>query len=96
MIRNRVVCGRGETMVTFRFKTALRMADFPTLGLPTIPTNPAREEGVDDSRGVGLTARNLPKDDDADHQQSYQDPDGLSIAARVKDDRPPNQRSGNR
>ena len=84
-------------MDTFRFKTALRMADFPTLGLPIIPTTPAWEEdGVNDSRRVGLTARYLLKDDDADHQQSYQNPDGLSIAARAKDDRPPNQRSGNR
>src|SRR5207248_2789773 len=41
-IRDRVVCGLGETIATFCWTSLLRSVDLPTLGLPTMAAKPAR------------------------------------------------------
>src|SRR5262245_14666606 len=41
-MRLRVVCGRGEAIAIFSPRIAFMSVDFPTLGLPTRPMNPAR------------------------------------------------------
>jgi hypothetical protein len=42
MMRVRVVCGRGETIAIFAPRTRFSSVDLPTLGRPTMATNPAR------------------------------------------------------